>query len=291
MGPARDNVFAVVVTYHPDATAIARLGSLATQFANVIVVDNDSGQETLTALRNEAGECRNVVLINNPKNAGVAAALNQGCRREADEGANWVAMFDQDSAPAGDFLNALADQWALQPERDRIGLVGVNFRKPSGNMLIQEGTGLAEARAVITSGSLLKMAAWRDVGAFREDFFIDEVDHEWALRARRRGWQIKIARRVLMEHTIGSPRQHSVLGWRPMVSHHSALRRYYMVRNRLLMAQEHFRFDPLFVGQQLARSLGESASILLFEPDKTAKLRAMAAGFIDGVRGKTGRSV
>jgi rhamnosyltransferase len=169
--------------------------------------------------------------------------------------------------------------------------IGVNFRNSSGTTLIREGAGLADARAVITSGSLLNLAAWQQLGPFREDFFIDEVDHEYAIRLRRNGWQVKLTRRVLMDHAMGSPCRHRLGGWHPVLSHHSALRRYYMVRNRVLLAREHLGFDPRFVCSQLGRSLRESATVLLFEPEKVAKLRAMSRGLVDGIRGRSGRAV
>jgi len=290
LDPARQTVVALVVTHHPDAGFPARLSALATQFAQVVVVDNHSRDEELDPVRELSRAANTIELIANPDNVGVAAALNQGCRRAEELGAGWIVTFDQDSAPAGDLLSCVAAEWAAHPARDRIALVGVNFLTPSGSTLLREGSGLADARAVITSGSLLQLAAWREVGPFREDFFIDEVDHEYGLRLRRWGWLVKVTRRVLMDHALGSPRRGRLGGWQPVLSHHSALRRYYMVRNRILLAREHLGFDPRFVFGQLERSLRESASVLLFEPEKAAKLRAMFKGLADGLRGRGGRA-
>lgn len=290
LGPTRGNVVAVVVTYHPDAEMIARLSSIAGQFGRLIVVDNHSGEETLARLRTLSSRERTVTLIENAENLGVATALNQGCRRAMAAGAAWVATFDQDSSPAADLLACVAQEWAAQPYRDRIGLLGVNLRMGIGKTQIPEGAGLADARSVITSGSLVNLAAWQEIGPFRDDFFIDEVDHEYALRMRRHGWSVKITRRVLMDHSQGSPRWHNLLGWRRAASHHSALRRYYMIRNRVHLAREHFRFDPAFVSGELGITFREAACILFFESHKFDKLRAMAQGFVDGLRGRAGRA-
>jgi rhamnosyltransferase len=287
-GPRGDNVAAVVVTHRPNPGVTIGLARIAAQFAQLIIVDNHSDDEILAELRDFAAAGENVLLVANAENLGVAAALNQGCRRAAERGAEWVVTFDQDSVPAADLLLCLADEWERHPQRDRIGLVGVNFRASSGRTLRREGTGLADARTVITSGSLLNLAAWRAVGPFREDFFIDEVDHDYSLRLRREGWLVTVSRRVLMDHDLGSPRRRHA--WQPVLSHHSPLRRYYMVRNRILLAREHLGFDPWFVCGQLARSLRESATVLLFEPEKAAKLRAMAQGLVDGIRGRGGRA-
>jgi rhamnosyltransferase len=202
-----------------------------------------------------------------------------------------MVTFDQDSVPAHDLVSRVASEWRTLSDLNRIGLIGVNFQSPSGKTLLPPGSGMADARVVITSGSLLNLDAWRQVGLFREDFFIDEVDHEYAIRLRRSGWRVKVTRQVLMTHAMGSPSGPRFGGWQPLLSHHSALRRYYMVRNRILLAREHLRFDPRFVVSQLVRSLRESATVALFEPEKTAKLLAMMRGVADGLRGRSGRAV
>src|ERR1700685_2963889 len=288
--PTKQNFAAVMITHHPGSPVGLRVRELSRQFARLLVIDNHSGPEELAGLRSLCGEASNVQLVTNPENVGVAAALNQGCRLAFEQGFKWIASFDQDSAPAADLVSFVALECQSQHDRERIGLIGVNFRRPDGTTLLPVGFGLAGARAVITSGSLLNLTAWQAVGPFREDFFIDEVDHEYALRLRRHGWLVKVTRRVLMEHAPGSPRAHKLWGWRPSVSHHPAIRRYYMVRNRVLLAREHLLFDPGFVCGQLGRSVRETASVLLFEPEKAAKLRAMAHGWADGLRGRAGQA-
>jgi len=290
IGLAKEKTIAVVVTHQPDAGLSARFGQLAQQFNRVIVVDNHSQDAALAAVRDLDNSRGNVSHIFNDENVGIAAALNQGCRFAAEHGADWVAMFDQDSTPAEDLLIRLENEWQTEPDRARIGLIGVNFQSKSGKTLLPAGTGLIDARVVITSGSLLNLSAWQQVGPFREDFFIDEVDHEYAIRLRRNGWHVKVSRRLLMEHAIGSPRSRRLGGWQPVLSHHSPLRRYYMVRNRILLAREHIGFDPRFVASQLARSIRETATVLVFEPQKLDKLIAMSRGIIDGFRGRTGRA-
>ena len=48
------------------------------------------------------------------------------------------------------------------------------------------------------------------------------------------------------------------------------------------------RADDDVSGRQ--RSLRESATVMLFEPEKTAKLLAMLRGVVDGLRGRSGRA-
>ena len=289
--PSRQNVFAVIVTRDPDSGLRARFNSFAEHIDQVLVVDNRSQNAGMDAVDDFLNSLRNVAFLRNAENIGIAAALNQGCRFAIERGASWVLAFDQDSIPDRNFVSRVASEWRTLSACERIGLIGVNFESPGGKTLLSPGSGMVDARVVITSGSLLNLAAWQQVGPFREDFFIDEVDHEYAIRLRRNGWQVKVTRQILMAHAMGSPSGPRLAGWQPLLSHHSALRRYYMARNRVLLAREHIGFEPRFVVSQLARSLRESATVLLFEPQKTAKLSAMLRGVVDGLRGRSGRAV
>ncbi len=288
--PTRATVVAAVVTHHPDAAAVSRLRALASQFDRLLVVDNGSSAATRGALQSLAREEPEITLLLNPENLGVAAALNQACRYAVEGKAAWIATFDQDSVPADDWLEGLAAEWEKQPDPRRIGLVGVNFRSMAGATSVSEGSDWSDVRAVITSGSLLNLSAWQDVGPFREELFIDEVDHEYSLRLRRGGWSVKLARRVRMAHDFGTARVHRLLGWPIIVSHHPALRRYYMVRNRVILGREYVTSDPRFVGERILCTLRDAAGILLFESNKSAKFAAMARGLADGLRGRGGRA-
>lgn len=41
-----------------------------------------------------------------------------------------------------------------------------------------------ERKTLITSGMLIPLSLFGKIGMFREDYFIDSVDHEFCLRAR-----------------------------------------------------------------------------------------------------------
>ena len=247
--PSRRNVVAVIVTRDPDAGFRARFSPFADQVDRVLVVDNRSQNAGLAAVDAFVNSQGNVSLLGNADNVGIAAALNQGFRFAIEQGASWILAFDQDSVPDQSLISRVASEWRTLTDRNRVGLIGVNFESPAGKTLLPPGSGLVDARVVITSGSLLNADAWQKVGPFREDFFIDEVDHEYAIRLRRNGWQVKVTRQVLMTHAMGSPSGPRLGGWQPLLSHHSALRRYYMARNRVLLAREHIGFEPRFRGE------------------------------------------
>src|SRR4030095_5315976 len=60
-----------------------------------------------------------------------------------------------------------------------------------------------ERRTVITSGTLLSLNAYDAIGRFRDDFFIDGIDHEYCLRARAKRYRILLMLAPLLVHSIG----------------------------------------------------------------------------------------
>lgn len=286
--PSRSNTCAVVVTYHPDAQFAERLLPLAGEVDRVIIVDNGSGEEERSMLRSLVQPGK-VELLANAENLGIATALNQGVRRAASLGYRWVLTMDQDSRARPGMIAGLAEALAACPFRDAVGLIAANFVDPAFGVLFARGgrgNAFIEQPTAITSGSLLSLAAFDRAGPFCDDFFIDFVDNEFALRLRSHGYRIIYSGRPLFDHAIGAPKRYRLLWMRPASSNHLPLRRYYITRNRLVTDWNYFIREPRWVMADLYRFLGEAFLMVLFEEKKGAKIAAVFRGAWDAMRGK-----
>jgi rhamnosyltransferase len=174
-----------------------------------------------------------------------------------------------------------------------VAIVAANFEVPAFDRSFVEcrdpEAGFVESATAITAGSLLRVGAYGDAGAFREDFFIDFVDNEYSLRLRRRGWRVIYSPTGIMEHAIGAPKRYKLLWMRPVSSNHSPLRRYYITRNRLLTNAVYFSVEPRAVMQDYYRLAGEVFLLTLLEDRKLAKWWAMALGAWHAVIGRRGK--
>lgn len=234
-------------------------------------------------------------LICNPSNVGLAAALNQGARWAFAEGHAFVLALDQDSEPLAGITEELLRVFHLANAQSKTALVGSNFlddrTKDVGFPFFEDAPQRwTKRRTVITSGSLIERSAFEEVGPFREDFFVDSVDDEYCLRARASGFQVVLATRPLMRHSIGTPTVHRLAGLRITTTNHSAARRYDIVRNRLVLCKEYAFREPRWAVASLFALLKETIWILLFERDRPAKARSIAAGGLHGLLGTGGRS-
>ena len=213
-------VVAVVVTYQPDVTLTAPLlHALADQCAAVLVVDNGSEPARGERLR-AACEATGAELIELGRNEGIARAQNIGIARALDDGAGAVLLSDQDSLPAPDMVERLLDGLDRATARSRavaaVGPLSTDTRSATEQMVYVSRTwgprrarpeesrdGLVEAAFLIASGCLVTAAALRDVGPMNEAWFIDHVDLEWGLRARRAGYALYAVTEARLDHELG----------------------------------------------------------------------------------------
>lgn len=254
-------VCAVIVTYRPDAEATARLvRALAKQTDSLVVVDNGSSEPELTAV---AQACREVAgeLIRLGENTGIAHAQNVGVLRARQLGATHVLLSDQDSMPAPGMVrelltalsgaDALSDEAVLSGAADGpVGAVGPYIRdeKPGGDELVyvdrtwgprRAATGelarpIVPAAFLLASGCLIPMRVLEEVGPMNEAYFIDHVDLEWCLRARRRGYRLLVATGARLNHSLGDATVK--LPGRPQPVHlHGPIRCYYLARNTIFL--------------------------------------------------------
>lgn len=290
--PEAEQVCALIVTYHPDDSFPLRFRRIAVQVGAVVIVDNGSNDAAVSMLKDLAANC-GAKLIQNQCNLGVAAALNQGVQTAQQKGYPWVISFDQDSCVAADMLHELASIFAEIPDNGSVAVLGSNSKDPkTGISFLRRIPATAEGyllqTTVITSGSLMPVSLIQRLGGFRSDFFIDHVDHEFCLKARRHGYRVYSSVKVLMDHSIGSYQLHSLFGMKILCLNHSALRWYYIVRNFMVLVLDYSVREPLWLTKTLLYFAAFLVGACLYEQDRTIKLRHVRAGVIDGWRGRMG---
>jgi rhamnosyltransferase len=296
--PQQANVCAVVVTFHPDAEVASHLERVAAQVGAVVVVDN-SGDGAAAAMLRAAmdrlahGRSAATHLILNRANLGIAPALNLGVRWAADQGYRWALTMDQDSVASPDLVAGLAAVYRDCGYGDRVGAIGANWVNAStgtenDRASVFEGRAWRECTVVITSGTLVSLAAYSVVGPFRDAFFIDSVDHEFCLRLRSRGYRVLAAREALLVHPLGGYRRLQVLGLGIAHSDHPPIRKYYQIRNRLALIREYGLREPQFALRLARRVVQDAVLMLVVERSRLRKAAATALGAWHFLEGRSG---
>lgn len=307
-------VVAVVVSYQPDTAALDQLVSrLLPQVAALVVVDNGSDAATVAHLAalvdglvDEPGDGPTrpeAQLVALGRNVGVGAAQNLGIDRARQVGATHVLLSDDDSLPAPDMVERLVAALTAAAPADRVAAVGpvtVDPRTGSAPLVFTD-QGLAPRRIphlptrdgaqvdvafLIASGCLVDLRALDDVGPMNADLFIDHVDLEWGVRARRAGWTLRVVVGARLEHALGDTTR-QVPGRARAVHIQSPVRNYYTVRNTVHLIRTRFFHRAWRRGYRrwITRYI---AYYLLAVPPRATRARLMARGLRDAWTGRLG---
>jgi rhamnosyltransferase len=285
------SVCAVVVTYHPSDAMIANLAEVRGQAQGLVVVDNHSNQEAQGKIR-EASRSIGFHLIENAQNLGIAEALNQGVKWVRGAGYPWVILFDQDSRLTPQFVENMLESWEAHPQRDLVCSIHPTYYDPEVEVVkdtVQHRASDGGPITSMTSGALMPVWVFDKLGWFDSDFFIDEVDAEYCYRIRAAGYIIADSRKAVLLHCTGNPERFSFLGFTCRPTNHSATRRYYMSRNRIVVYRRYFRVFPRFVLQQMHMELIETIKCFVADRNRVRKFRSFLLGSWDGLTGRMGK--
>ncbi|MEC5194038.1 rhamnosyltransferase [Xanthomonas campestris] len=275
---AANNICAIIITYNPKSSFLNLLETLLTQFSMIFIVDNGS------ALFPEIEVKASLKVRHNEQNLGIATALNQGLEDALNSGYAWAVTFDQDCEPSSNFLNE------MMRSSENISasefLLGANYYHAHRDRIAHpppsSGVDPFPKTTVITSGMLLRLEFAKAIGGFRDDYFIDSVDHEFCLRASLNGAKIMITKIPLMIHQIGTHRAGNRFTLALSLSH-EPIRKYYIARNTLWTIRKYFLKNPVWCVRQIARLIGELAGIVFFEGNRNKKICSFVRGLKDGI--------
>jgi rhamnosyltransferase len=304
---ANEHVHAVVVTYYPQVDWLRELlVSLAVQAAGIVVVDNTPKADLRVEALLKELSLPKIALERLGDNFGIAKALNVGIELAKVNGAKYVLLSDQDSLPSPDLISGLLRAHAEMVAKNvRVGAIGPLFTdlhthithpfqvEIPGKFLYGHAcptpeSPLVETFTLITSGTLIPVDIFSDVGTMREDFFIDQVDNEWCHRARSRGYRLYGTSYATMSHRLGDAHLRVwFFGWR-RESAYGSMRVYYRIRNFVVLC----KMPHISLGWKLRGAgfwLGFLYSQVFFGRERTRSFYMAVRGLCDGLSGVLGR--
>ena len=284
----------VVVLYHPNDTVWSNVQSYLSQVDKLFVVDNSDVKNM--QLVSQLKSCDNTVYIDNGGNKGIATALNIGAQRAISDGASWLLTMDQDSYFVEKALSSLIAAVKFSPKVNYIGIYSP-FHFTVNVRIVSDSTGqpsaangnLISVDTVMTSGNIINLAAYQDVGGFLDKYFIDCVDHEYCLALKRKGYTIMVLTSSVLVHNLGDIEYVKWFGHKIYYTNHSATRRYYITRNRLDLVYRHGFYFPVFASHELYKLLSEWLKILFFEKNKIKKTFFIIKGIFDFIFRRFGK--
>ncbi|MBN3763249.1 glycosyltransferase family 2 protein [Burkholderia sp. Ac-20365] len=285
----------VVVFFRPDAACVRR----ANRYADAglcVVVDNTEQLQSAEQL----GLDTRILYVANAANLGIATAINQGVELLLKAGCTSALIFDQDSEPSRQLLEALPPLLDEEKRRrGRVAVIGpayedarlggvapfVRFGYLRLRRVAPVGTRPIEIDFLITSGSCINLAAWQEIGPMDDGLFIDFVDLEWCVRARARGYAVLGAPALRLVHELGGEPVR-VLG--RQYPSHSPLRHYYLFRNAVALIKRGY-VPWTWKSTEIVKFPFRLAIYGLFLQPRLSHLKMALVGIWHGLRGRMGQ--
>lgn len=271
-------IAAIVVLYFPDVGHLIRnINSYSSYVDKLYIVDNsyEQGKESNFSLSIVEKEIThsNITLITHGMNLGIGSALNEGVESCIMDGYDYLLTMDQDS-----FFNKIQAEiyFASILKSTRAAALYSPFH---GDDKINSYRLNDSTYITMTSGNVINIDVARTLGMFRDDFFIDQVDHYYCLKLQSKGYEIAFIDSVLT-HELGD-----VSKWMGIEYHqHSLIRFYYFVRNGFVTIRDFPVYRSTFYKQMII----ELVKYLLFE-FKFSALGVLKEAISDFRQGKLGR--
>lgn len=287
-------VAAIIVSYNPDNNLLDRINLLINQVERIIIVDNGSESEkkkNIKLIRDIDKE--KIEIIFNEENLGIATALNIGVRSALKQGYKWILTMDQDSKVSKNMVEKMLEVYNGIDEKERKDILSIfpNFVDERVQS-IEENSDIDTYEYVdadITSGNLLRAEVFDKVGFFDDSLFIDLVDTDFCMRLNEKNIKMIKVRDAILYHSLGESQSVKSIFGKFNTSNHSALRRYYMTRNRFYTWEKYKALNSFTLNRDKSLFKKEFVKIILGEKDKVNKIKMVFKGYKDykkGIRGK-----
>ena len=279
---------AVVVFFNPTIENIENINYYIDSVDKVYVVDNTPDHDNSELIPKNT----KIEYIPNKKNIGIAEALNIGAKKALKSGAEWLLTMDQDSRFKKNDVKKMKDILAkLKSDKktynmynyDKIGIV-------SPFHVIEQTKGLnpygiEEKLIVMTSGNLINLNKYKEVGGFKSWMFIDCVDFDYCLNIVKHGYKIYQLNDIKLEHNLGNTQKRRFFHKYIYVSNHSAFRRYFITRNRLYIYDMYHDDFPEYCNREKKMTKRELIKVILYEKNKIKKIKEIFRGYRDHKKG------
>lgn len=268
------NLAAIVVLYYPPKDIIENISSYINA-CDLIIAYKNSPIEPETEERLIRTFKDKLILIGTEENLGIGKALNEGMKHAQEKKFDWALTMDQDS----NFTQ-------LSPPRSVQKNIGLIYPKYS-----LEKTDIDNSAPwIMTSGNIVNISIWEQIGKYNENYFIDGVDFEYCMRLQRHKKTLHEEPNMILEHKLGtSVKFGRFLFLTYRVATHPPIRQYYIFRNYLTIAKQYALLKPRWSAFLLWVIFIRFAKLYFFEKKDQNLIKMAIQGLRDSAKKPNGK--
>jgi rhamnosyltransferase len=259
---------ACVILYNPPENFLDNLHTYIHFVEKIFIVNNSSTTNPLVKLAiNQLAQSYNIEFWQNRENLGLSIPLNQVFSAAEEQGFSLVLTMDQDSAFTNDSL--LQDAHHIFEADEKVGLIGMAHYTTRMKSWYKTSKNFIKTSETLTSGSLVRVSAWKKVKGFDERLFIDNIDNDFCMSLKKDGFLVLQSKGKVIEHDLGETqtRPHRFSKKQTIVSLHSPFRSYYITRNSLLFISKFFASSPFHCLRKMKHYFLFVKKHYLYSPD------------------------
>lgn len=272
----------MVTLYNPSKDNISNINNYINSIDKLYVFDNSDNKNNSDMLPKN----KKIVYITEKENKGIAYSMNVCARRAIEDGYNYLLTMDQDSKMTSDIVDGMVNFLEKTKEK-KIGLVSpyqdIDSKETISDLEYEDQL------EMMTSGNIIDLRVYQEIGGFKDWLFIDCVDTDYCLNLHKHGYKVLRLNKIIMKHDLGNLVVHKLFNKEYPCYNHNPMRRYYIVRNNLYINQMYKDLFPEYCARLIRIQKGQVKRILAFEKNKFNKLKMMYRGYKDfkkGIKGK-----
>lgn len=265
-----------IITYNPEIKLLNKnIESINEQVDKLIIFDN--GSQNLDDIK-KVCEKYNIELLRSNKNIGIAAGLNKVFNYYIqNQDSWWILTLDQDTVCQQNLVKKLKLHC-----KENVGIVSPNFVNRGAEKEYSIKKDIEYVEWTITSASLTSVYAWKKIGGFDENLFIDSVDTDFGMRLNKNGFLVIKDNSVSISHKIGNSQLRRFLGKTYCIQNHNSFRKYYIARNPIIVAYKNCTFKRVI--RSYLGNIKSIIRVIIFENNKCEKIFSIIKGTIDGTK-------
>ena len=237
----KSNFAACVILYHPSEDNIKNINTYLSKVSELYIIDNTETKSNENLFK----DFPNIHYYWDGENKGLSIRLNQACEKAIHSKFNYLLTMDQDSSFLEDNIEQYFRDILAFPDKEKVAVYGLEYINDD---ITDRTPNYSEVNHLITSGSVLNLNLYSEIGGFDENLFIDGVDIDYSYAALIKGFKnIKFGRNFF-EHSLGVPVKRGSIYSLYLIKKnkiiHSPLRIYYMYRNMLYIEGKYNAIIP-----------------------------------------------
>lgn len=276
---SQTDIAGTVILYNSSIESLNNIMTYLQQVTKLYVVDNstDKNTELVEALQTYP----TVQYHSFGKNLGIATALNWAAMQAVQDGFTVLLTMDDDTRTPETMVTQMIEFW--NQYSNPLGILsGVHHNRTATTLY-------KPLLYTLTSGNMVNLKAYQAVGGFRDDLFIDHVDHEFDIRLNKMGYQVVELPYIHLDHKLGYSQQVKIGKWVILrYGTNPPIRLYYHARNGVYVAKTYFSEHPYFAWMMVKEIAKRWVKTLLLDGNRTMRVKMLLKGMSDGWNGRLG---